>query len=597
MNDYFGVQRMTEGSGVPAEAVTLTGPKDREGAAASDESRERSPASSMSGAAPFLWMGIAGALMAACAPSPIRVGEPNTSAETGSWAVHTGPLATVDTGATTGPVAHTGCPASMLGVYVVCSSAETRGSGTADDPWRGWEAGVNRLPPAAGCDIGGGGTEVFFPPGHYYQRTTISTKAGWNVHGAGERSSAIYSGAVYPPCNRAGRGQCADGGTRAEDFVPTPFLGDAILSESAVNRSTAVHLTLSDLEICNGDSGNGGAAVDIVGGTYVYLKRLFINGFKYGTIFDQAEIADIDECDFEGQSRAGLWLVNDGDHIRAAHSGYTNSITVSNSQFNPGSSGPYGIVDDGGYAHTFRGNCFNGGENAIRMAGTYGASITGCYFESQSSDIIESTYTPAENPKEAVAGNYGISISGNTFSAGAHHVMTMVDGTNFVITGNLISSSVAAFYGVGNTYAFYAMGNVQAGSGPLFDSDAAGISLLTDAGGMYLKGVLAFRAAALSSVRSGANHDVNAGTTAMLRITGPKAPFSISGFSGGTDGRVLQIYNASGQQMTLVHAAGSSAGNQINTLSGQNLVLRAGSSFATLIYDATAAEWVVASVN
>jgi len=80
-------------------------------------------------------------------------------------------------------------------------------------------------------------------------------------------------------------------------------------------------------------------------------------------------------------------------------------------------------------------------------------------------------------------------------------------------------------------------------------------------------------------------------------ITGPTAAFSISGFTGGYMGRQLWIFNPTSQQMTIKNATGSSANNQILTLTGADVVLRAGNSFASFIYDATSHKWILKSTN
>lgn len=96
---------------------------------------------------------------------------------------------------------------------------------------------------------------------------------------------------------------------------------------------------------------------------------------------------------------------------------------------------------------------------------------------------------------------------------------------------------------------------------------------------------------------NGLNNDINIGGAGMAEISGPSASFSISGFLGGVDGRILYVYNAVAQQMTIVNAASSTAANQILTLTGANVVLRVGTSFASFVYDGVALKWILMSTN
>jgi hypothetical protein len=77
----------------------------------------------------------------------------------------------------------------------------------------------------------------------------------------------------------------------------------------------------------------------------------------------------------------------------------------------------------------------------------------------------------------------------------------------------------------------------------------------------------------------------------LFRITGPTAIFSITGFAGGQNGRVITLINATSFTLTFTHQATSGANNQINT-GGSSLELAA-NGVATLIYNPTLLKWVV----
>lgn len=100
------------------------------------------------------------------------------------------------------------------------------------------------------------------------------------------------------------------------------------------------------------------------------------------------------------------------------------------------------------------------------------------------------------------------------------------------------------------------------------------------------------------TLANGANNNVNPGQQTFVKIFGPSAAFNITGFQNGADGRVLYLYNSTSQPMTISNSnAGSSASNQILTLTGADVTLRTGQSFATFIYDGGQSLWILTSTN
>lgn len=97
---------------------------------------------------------------------------------------------------------------------------------------------------------------------------------------------------------------------------------------------------------------------------------------------------------------------------------------------------------------------------------------------------------------------------------------------------------------------------------------------------------------------NGLNSDIALSNTSWLRITGPTGAFSVGGFTLGVDGRRLTIFNTVAQQMTIVNNDGSSAAaNRITTLTGGNVVLRAGTSSASFIYEDVSDTWILVGTN
>jgi hypothetical protein len=127
---------------------------------------------------------------------------------------------------------------------------------------------------------------------------------------------------------------------------------------------------------------------------------------------------------------------------------------------------------------------------------------------------------------------------------------------------------------------------------------SVGLSTTTPAATLDINGTFATRSANIALV-NGLNSNVNTPVTALFRITGPSAAYSIGGFQFGVDGRRITVLNTVAQTLTLANEDASSvAANRITTLTGANLVLSATRiSVADLIYDATTQRWIVLGTN
>jgi hypothetical protein len=119
----------------------------------------------------------------------------------------------------------------------------------------------------------------------------------------------------------------------------------------------------------------------------------------------------------------------------------------------------------------------------------------------------------------------------------------------------------------------------------------------TPAATLDVNGSVAYRSGGLTLV-NGANQNAALPATEYVRITGPTGAFNIGGLTGGVNGRIVTLHNTVAFAMTLNNEdAGSTAGNRITTLTGANVTLRAGTSAATLQYDATASRWILINYN
>jgi len=100
------------------------------------------------------------------------------------------------------------------------------------------------------------------------------------------------------------------------------------------------------------------------------------------------------------------------------------------------------------------------------------------------------------------------------------------------------------------------------------------------------------------ALANGANTNVTlTADTTVFRLTGPSGAFSINGFTGGTSGRIIILLSTVSQTLTVTNLATSTAANQIDTMTGADIVCTATEKTAiTMVYEATAQKWFVTSV-
>ena len=114
-----------------------------------------------------------------------------------------------------------------------------------------------------------------------------------------------------------------------------------------------------------------------------------------------------------------------------------------------------------------------------------------------------------------------------------------------------------------------------------------------------VNGDVAWRSANLTLATGVTNHNINLETSkfSYYRVQGPTGAFTITGFHGGTDGRLATLYNTTAYQMTLANQNGLSlATYRIITGTAADIIVNAGGA-ATLQYNATDGRWIVISTN
>jgi len=290
----------------------------------------------------------------------------------------------------------------------------------------------------------GGGT-LYFPPGYYRITSCLTVRPRTIVRGAGRRASVIVS-------RHAG-----GGGANPHESLRN---GSALTSIAAVNSSTAVDISLRDIGIQNANSSNVGAGFYDRGGTFVDVQNCRVEGFKYGVVLDQSELADIALCCLEGQRAGGasVWLVNGSALTPGAQGQFTNRISISRCQINQFGT-TYGIIDDGGYCHSFVDNNYNGCLNHIRLSGAEGFSVRGGEFESAAGpSILISAYTLAG----AGAGGPSGAIRDCLFAPiGSNNAIRILAAGLLSVSGNFFSGVQIPISGAGNCYKLDLAGNAH----------------------------------------------------------------------------------------------------------------------------------------
>jgi hypothetical protein len=131
-----------------------------------------------------------------------------------------------------------------------------------------------------------------------------------------------------------------------------------------------------------------------------------------------------------------------------------------------------GLMDDGGYVHTFADNNVNGGTTAVYIAGVDVGKVTGNEIESGTAPAIVSSYKTAQGQLTGIGPNVNLDISDNIIASGTQSAVAFVNGSPIALVNNLVSSSATAFVGMVNVYQMNAIGNTQSGTGAMFDSNS-----------------------------------------------------------------------------------------------------------------------------
>lgn len=180
------------------------------------------------------------------------------------------------------------------------------------------------------------------------------------------------------------------GDGRSASTLSFTHTGRGLFSSFPVNTTNVADIKLRDFGItCTNASNINGGYVDICG-TFIDLENIKIEGFKYGVILDQSELVTILRCEIINGIANGsnIWIVNGSDYTPGNLPGFTNNITVRETQLNALATTYALIYDQGGVGHWFENNNYNGGDNGIIAYAVTNLNVVGGSFESQNAYCI-----------------------------------------------------------------------------------------------------------------------------------------------------------------------------------------------------------------
>lgn len=127
-----------------------------------------------------------------------------------------------------------------------------------------------------------------------------------------------------------------------------------------------------------------------LGSSLLTIDRCSFVSNRIGIGLDQTELCDITRNYFGSGTTSdsvGIWFINGADKNPGNSTYFTNRIAVRGNQFN-GNAAATAIYDDGGVAHTFKDNNFNGYASHIVIVGVNGATIEGGEYEINAAQSI-----------------------------------------------------------------------------------------------------------------------------------------------------------------------------------------------------------------
>jgi collagen type VII alpha len=278
-----------------------------------------------------------------------------------------------------------------------------------------------------------------------------------------------------------------------------------------------------------------------------------------------------------GDTAYGAYLVPSGGVAMGAYTSFSGS----------GSSPRHGYVSDLQNTVLPSGNHFG----ALSKIYVYTPSGAGSVTSDHRGFVTDLTYS--SNATGTIR-NYGLDATLRNRNNSAHTYGVKVaiadTGTSaraygvYSVVGRSTSSTVstAGYFSGFNAY------------GLLVNRGFVGIGDTTPLVRLDLAGDFAMQEKDLT-LSNGTNNNIAIDSNSYFIISGPTSAFTVTGFAGGVNGKVLVLYNASGYVMTISELTGSTAANQINTGNGSLTVQDEGT--VSFQYNPTMSKWVVTSYN
>ena len=283
--------------------------------------------------------------------------------------------------------------------------------------------------------------------------------------------------------------------------------------------------------------------------------------------------------------------------------------------------GPAGlsVTSNGNAAPSYKSYVANGTVNAVTfspttttIASAITSFSTGMYWDNVNGYLGIGTTTPlsgltllnggASIGYAAAAPSSGLIVSGFTgigTSAPGTNILNVQGGTGPGAGAGIVfvSGGGGPFGGNGGAIKITAgnngAGGATAGTISLTPGTPPGTGTI---GAVNINGNLTVTKNSVAAV-NGANNDLIIGDYAFIKITGPTAAFSITGFTNNVattapvDGENVIIYNSTASTMTIANNTGSTAANRILTNTGANV----NAHCATFTYDSGQSLWILVS--
>lgn len=174
----------------------------------------------------------------------------------------------------------------------------------------------------------------------------------------------------------------------------------------------------------------------------------------------------------------------------------------------------------------------------------------------------------------------------SSYTTGSFACGVLNDTNNAVVSGRIFE--------VGNG----ANDNARSNAITVLMNGNTGINALVPQVKLDIRGDLACRENVIN-LANGLNSNIDPGNFSFVRIVGPNVNFAIDGILGGTDGKILTIYNQTGTNMLIIDqvASASAPTNRINTLEGGAALSTTGNGSVTMQYSSADNKWMVIAMK